>query len=137
MMRALSRACGFAAGIAAAVAMSSATALAVSPRPYVDPNPKFFDAHPVWGTILAIYIAVAGLIVFPMVRRPFMRWYRSQRWFVRGSDPIEIMFKQMGMRFSVEAFAFMVSCLVGALGGWLYVLLRTQGGGTAEVRTAD
>lgn len=66
-----------------------------------------------------------------------MRWYRSQTWYVRGSDPIEVMFKQIGMRSSVESFAFMVACFVGALGGWIYILMRPQSGTPAEISTAD
>ncbi|WP_237479122.1 hypothetical protein [Lichenibacterium dinghuense] len=34
-----------------------------------------------------------------------------------GTESIEVMFKQIGMRLSVESFAFMVAYLVGALGG--------------------
>ena len=66
-----------------------------------------------------------------------MAWYRSQRWYVRGKDPIDILFKQIGMRANVEFFAFMVACLVGALGGWIYVFMRAQGGKPAVVSTAD
>ena len=136
-MQAFIRACGFVTSIGSAVALWSVAAFAASPRPYVDHNPKFFDAHPVWGTIIAIYIVIAGLIMFPTVRRPIMRWYRSQTWYVRGGDPIEVMFKQIGMRFSVESFAFMLACLVGGLGGWIYILLRAQPASQAEVRTAE
>ena len=98
---------------------------------------KLFDAHPILGLFFAVYVLVAGLFVLPLVRRPVMVWYRSQRWYVRGKDPIEILFKQIGMRANVEFFAFMLACLVGALGGWLYVILRSRPGTTPEIRTAD
>ena len=127
-MRAARKIYRIAAGIAVA-ASSSATALAAVPsRPYVDPNPYFMDAHPVWGTVIAIYIVLAALIVFPTVRRPLLRWYGSQRFYYRGKDPIDILFKQIGARLSVEGFAFMVSCLVGPLGGWIYILTPSQAG---------
>ncbi|RYC30310.1 hypothetical protein D3273_19270 [Lichenibacterium minor] len=93
--------------------------------------------HPILSILIAIYILVAGVIVLPLVRRPVMAWYRSQRWYVRGKDPIDILFKQIGMRANVEFFAFMVACLVGALGGWIYVFMRAQGGKPAVVSTAD
>ncbi len=127
----------FVAGVEASVTVWSSAALAVASRPYVDPNPKFFDAHPVWRTIIAFYIGLARLSVFPTVRRPFIGWYRSPTWLVRGTDPIEIMFKRIGMRANDEFFAYLVSCLVGALGGWIYVVLRGRTGAMAEVRTAD
>ncbi|RYC30349.1 hypothetical protein D3273_19500 [Lichenibacterium minor] len=136
-MRAAEKIYSSAAGIAVAVASSATAIAAVPPRPYVDPNPYFVDAHPVWATVIAIYIVIAALIVFPTVRRPLLRWYGSQRFYYRGKDATEVMLKQIGMRLSVESTAFMVACLVGALGGWIYVLMRAQAGTPAAVRTAD
>ena len=83
-MATLSKANIFVAGIAASVMVWSSATFAVASRPYVDPNPKFFDAHPIWGTIIALYVGLAGLSVFPMVRRPFIGWYRSQTWLVHA-----------------------------------------------------
>ncbi len=83
---------------------------------------------------MALYIDLA---VLAMIRRPFIGKYRAQTWLVRGTEPIGIMIKRIGMRANVEFFAFLVSCLVGALGEWIYVVLRGRTGATAQVRPAD
>jgi hypothetical protein len=75
------------------------------------------------GAIL-IYAIVSGIAVLPIVRPPFMSWYQSSRWMIFGRGPVEILFRQIGMRISFEAFIFVVSCLFGALGGWIVVILR-------------
>lgn len=55
-----------------------------------------------------------------------MKWYSSQVFFVSGKGPVDILFKQIVMRLGWETFIFALSCLVGALGGWVYILLTKK-----------
>jgi hypothetical protein len=82
------------------------------------------QAHPiVFWTIIA-YVFVAGLVFWPVVRRPLMNWYRSGMFFISGKSPVDILLKQVGYRLGFEAFIFALSCVFGALGGWVFVLSR-------------
>lgn len=84
------------------------------------------DAHPYLFWSIVIYVLVSGLMLFADVRRPLIRWYQSQTWFVTGSGVIDILLKQIGYRFSVELFAFGVACVLGSLGGNIYVINRAR-----------
>jgi uncharacterized protein len=86
----------------------------------------FYDAHPVVLISMLIYVAVTGLICLTVVRPPLIRWYRSQWWFIRGTGPVDILFKQIGFRLSFEFFIYGLSCVFGALGGFLWVILRKR-----------
>jgi len=74
--------------------------------------------------IVAIYAVIAGLICLPLVRPPLAKWYRSGFWFIGGSGPVEILLKQVGYRLGFELFIFALSCVFGALGGWIFALYR-------------
>ena len=82
--------------------------------------------HPILFWILIGYILASGLMLFADIRRPLVHWYQSQTWFVSGSGALDILFKQIGYRLSVELFAFGVACVLGSLGGNLYVLYRAR-----------
>lgn len=83
-----------------------------------------FVTNPITTWAILIYVLITALIVFPMVRRPLVHWYKSQIWFVHGSGILDILMKQIGMRLTVEAIAFGISCVVGPIGGFIYVLKR-------------
>ena len=83
-------------------------------------------AHPVLFWIIVAYVLISGLMLFADIRRPLVRWYQSQTWFVSGSGPVDILFKQIGYRLSVELLAFGMACILGALGGNLYVVHRAR-----------
>ena len=89
-------------------------------------QPDFFQTHPTLGIFVLGYVVLAGLVCFPLIRRPIVHWYKSQTWFIHGSGVIDIMLKQIGMRLTVEMLAFGIACVVGPLGLWLYVVRRKQ-----------
>ena len=86
----------------------------------------FSSEHPVLGTILIAYIVISGLMMFGDVRRLLMRWYRSQVWLVSGNGVLDILFKQIGYRLTVELFAFIVACIVGSIGGNIWIIMRAR-----------
>lgn len=69
----------------------------------------------------SLYVLVAGLFCHGFVRRPLMRWYRSQSFIVFGNGPVDILLRQIGYRLGFEGFILFVSCLFGASGGWFTV----------------
>ena len=83
-----------------------------------------FQTHPEFMLALLAYAFIAGIVCFTTVRRPFIHWYKSQRWLVTGGNVLEIMFKQIGMRLTMEVFSFFAACVFGAVGGWYYVFKR-------------
>lgn len=74
--------------------------------------------------VLEIYAAIAGLTCLPIVRPPFARWYRSVFWLIPGRGPVEILMKQIGYKLGFELFIFAVSCIFGAIGGWVFALYK-------------
>ncbi len=86
-----------------------------------------YNRHPTFYNWLAGYILVSGLFALLLVRPPLMRWYRSQIWLVTGTGPVDILFRQIGFRVGFELFIYAIACLVGSLGGWLFVFLRGRG----------
>ena len=86
----------------------------------------WIQSHPVFFWLLVAYVIVSGLMLFADIRRPIVRWYQSQTWFVSGTGVIDILLKQIGYRFSVELLAFGIACVVGALGGNIYVIQRAR-----------
>jgi hypothetical protein len=83
-------------------------------------------SHPVIAICLLTYVVVTGFIGLSVVRPPLIGWYRSQWWFIRGTGPVDILFKQIGFRLGFEFFIYGVSCVFGALGGFLWVVLRKR-----------
>ena len=80
---------------------------------------------PPWiGRILLAYFMLAGLALLPLVRPPLIGWYQNQAWLIFGSGPVDIFLRQIGFRLGFELFIYGVSCLVGALGGWLFYVFR-------------
>ena len=75
--------------------------------------------------VLAGYFFVSGLVFLKVPRTPLIAWYQSQGWFFTGTGPVDILFKQIGSRISIEAFAFVLSAIVGGLGGAYWILLRS------------
>ena len=82
------------------------------------------DAVPTWMFVAVAYAFVAGLIALPLVRPPLIEWYRSSTWFIFGSGPVDILLRQIGFRLSFELFIFGISCVIGSLGGAIYVIAR-------------
>jgi hypothetical protein len=70
------------------------------------------------------YVLVSGVLFWPIIRPPFMRWYQSQTWILSGANPIEILFKQLGFWLMFEGFVFALSCTIGVVGGNLIAILR-------------
>ena len=87
---------------------------------------NWFDDHPIVLYVLIAYIVISGLMMFGDIRRPLVNWYRSQGWVMAGNGPIDILFKQIGYRLTVEAFAFGVACLMGSIGGNIYIIMRAR-----------
>lgn len=73
--------------------------------------------------IFGVYALVSGIVTLRLVRPPLIGWYSSSVWFIRGSGPVDILFRQIGMRISFEVFILVLSCIFGSLGGWILVLL--------------
>lgn len=82
------------------------------------------QTHPELVLAFVAYAFIAGIVCFTTVRRPFIHWYKSQGWLISGGNVLEIMFKQMGMRLTMELFSFGVACVFGAFGGWYFVFKR-------------
>ena len=76
--------------------------------------------------VILAYFLVSGLVFLKVPRSRIMDWYRSQTWLFMGTGPVDILFKQIGARITVEAFAFAVSAIGGGLGGVYWVLLRSD-----------
>jgi hypothetical protein len=96
-------------------------------------SPQSDGVH-IWMFILVAYAFVAGLITLPLVRPPLIEWYSSSTWIIFGNGPIDILFRQIGFRLSFELFTFGISCVIGSLGGAIYVIGRRYGAvkGAAE-----
>ena len=73
---------------------------------------------------LVIYVLGSGLLFWPTIRPPFARWYRSQTWIMAGANPIDILFKQLGFWLMFEGFVFALSCVIGALGGGAFIVIK-------------
>ena len=77
--------------------------------------------------MLVIYFVITGLIFLPIPRKMIvLDWYNSQTWLFLGKGPVDILFKQIGSRISIEFFAFTVSVVIGALGGAYFMLLKND-----------
>ena len=70
------------------------------------------------------YVLISGFLCLVIIRPPLIGWYRSQRWFILGTGPIDILFRQIGFRFGVEFFIFCMACLIGSLGGNLVAIFK-------------
>ena len=84
----------------------------------------FYMEGSIIGDWIYIYAFASGVLCWPFMRPPFARWYKSQTWVVSGANPIEIFFKQIGFWLMFEGFVFCVACIIGALGGWFFVLVK-------------
>lgn len=96
--------------------ISSATAL---PSTLAKPKGDLKEGDYIW-----IYFLVSGIIFLPIIRPPFSNWYNSQTWILSGKNPIDILFKQLGFWLMFEGFVYGLSCLIGGLGGNIFVLMR-------------
>ncbi len=85
--------------------------------------------------LLAGYLLVSGLVFLRVPRTPIIAWYLAQGWFFTGTGPVDILFKQIGSRISIESFAFTVSAIVGGLGGAYWVLLRSSAEAATETES--
>lgn len=83
----------------------------------------WYNQHTVLFWIAVAYIVVSAFMVLGFIRRPLIRWYRSQSWFLYGDGVIDILFKQIGNRLAVEVFAFLIACIIGSIGGNVIALL--------------
>jgi|CXWL01.1.fsa_nt_gi hypothetical protein len=77
-----------------------------------------------WQKMLTGYVLFSGILGLAIVRPPLIRWYKSQTFLIGGKGPVDILLKQVGYRLGFEIFVYALSCIVGAAGGWIYVLLR-------------
>jgi hypothetical protein len=73
--------------------------------------------------IFFLYTLIAGLISFPLVRHTFARWYAISSFPTDGTNPMEILLKQIGLRLPVELLVFSLSCVFGAAGGWVFGII--------------
>ena len=79
-----------------------------------------------WQGLIGIYIIVAGSVAHIWFRHKVMDWYVSNGWLRLGTGPIDIMFKQMGQRYSTEAFIALVSVGFGFLGAFILGYLELK-----------
>ena len=77
-----------------------------------------------WTWVLVIYAGIAGLITLPMVRPPFINWYKSTSFFIAGRSPVDILMKSVGYRLGFELFVYGIACVVGGLGLWIVSIRR-------------
>lgn len=96
------------------------------PEALMQNQPTFVGEHPTLTLIIIVYVLISALMVFADVRRPIVRWYRSQIWLVSGTNVLDILLKQVGYRITVEMIAFAVACVVGPLGGNIYIVMRAR-----------
>lgn len=75
---------------------------------------------------LVVYALVCSYWGLKIVRPPLMNWYSNQTFFVAGKGPVDILFKQIGMRISIEFFGFVLAVAVGSLGGAIYLILKEK-----------
>lgn len=73
---------------------------------------------------LMSYVLISGLLGLVIIRPPLINWYKSGSWFIWGSGPVDILFRQIGFRLGFEFFIFAVACIVGSLGGNLAALFK-------------
>jgi hypothetical protein len=85
---------------------------------------QFYTDHTAIAIALLIYIVLAGLIFLPLIRRPMISWWNSQFILYGGSSLVELFLKRFAYRIGFELFVFVVACAIGALGGWIYVVLK-------------
>jgi len=88
---------------------------------------QFYADHTAIAIALLIYVGLAGLICWPLVRRPFARWWQSE--FIRffsGSGMINFYWV------TFELIVFIISCVVGSLGGWIFVILKAKNAARGE-----
>lgn len=86
----------------------------------------FVDEHPYLFWSIIAYIVISGLLLYATIRRPIIGWYSRQVWLVSGEGVIDIMLKQIGMRLTVELLAFLIACVLGSLGGNIYVIRKAR-----------
>lgn len=74
--------------------------------------------------MLALYIVSAGVITLGVVRPALINWYHSRTYWIGGTGRADLLFKLIGSKVSFEIFVLVVSCIVGALGGWVYAMRK-------------
>lgn len=77
-------------------------------------------------TILVLYILAAGVIAHGVVRPAVMDWYHSKTYWIDGSGRSGVFLQLISSKVSFETFAFVVSCIFGALGGWIYAMRKNR-----------
>ncbi len=90
-----------------------------------------------WTWVLVIYAGIAGLITLPMVRPPFINWYKSSSFFVFGRNPVDILLKQVGYRLGFELFVYAIACVGGGLGLWIISVRRLSSAGSTQAEVAS
>lgn len=103
---------------------------AIQRQPYENPPPTLQQRQQMdrnLNTLIYLlwYFFISGFFGLPLVRPILMNWYRNQGWFFVGTGPVDIFFRQIGARISFELFVFGVACVVGGLGGWIYLIYRS------------
>jgi len=95
----------------------------------MDDLKQFSADHTAIAIALLVYIGLSGLICWPLVRRPLARWWNSQFILIGGSGVIDLLGKKFAYWVGFELVVFIISCIVGSLGGWIYVVLKSKTGG--------
>ncbi len=98
---------------------------------------EWIDAHPNLALTLLAYVLLAGLISWPMVRRPLARWWSGLFIATYGPSLLDNLVRLLLYRLGFELFVFALACVFGALGGWLIVLSKMKAGSVPERQTTS
>jgi hypothetical protein len=80
----------------------------------VSPEVSIFDIA------LLLYFLASGLIMWPLVRP----WFNGMYIFAWGRSFVENFFRLIWYRLLFEILVFIVSCVIGSLGGWIYAVRK-------------
>jgi uncharacterized protein len=81
--------------------------------------PRIFSA--VWPILLFLYVIWGAYWGCKIVYPRMMAWYKSQRWFIFGTSPMDILTSQIVFGLQVRFWAIVIGLIVGCLGGAAYM----------------
>ena len=92
-------------------------------KPAFRPYELWYSEHTILFWSIFLYILISALLVLGPIRRLIVGWYNSQDWLFFGDSVLNVFFKQLISRISVELFALLIACFLGSIGGNLISIL--------------
>jgi len=75
----------------------------------------------VWPILLFLYVIWGAYWGCKIVYPRMLAWYKSQRWFIFGTSPMDILMSQIAFGLQVRFWAIVIGLIVGCLGGAIYM----------------